>query len=314
MTTFAPFTVIPQLTAITLAYKNRSYIADSVLPRLPVGKQAFTYFKLAKGDEFTIPNTLVGRTSQTNEVERSATSVTDSTIDYGLQEKIPLSDIENAYPGYDPLGLATEQVTELIALAREQRTASLVFNSSSYNGNNYLDLTAASGKAWSDAAGVPMTQIIDAMDSVNLTMRPNTMVIGRKAYSALVRNVQIVKAYHGNIGDSGMVPKQFLKDLLELDNIFVGESFVNTVKKGKTPVLDRCWGNYCALIYQNGLAASNGGTSTFGFTAEFGSRVAGSWQDIDIGLRGGTIVRVGESVKELICADDMGYLFKNVYV
>jgi hypothetical protein len=47
---------------------------------------------------------------------------------------------------------------------------------------------------------------------------------------------------------------------------------------------------------------------TFGFTGEWGNRLAGTITDSDIGMRGGERVRVGESVKELISASDAGYL------
>ncbi|EHF7717022.1 phage capsid protein, partial [Salmonella enterica] len=58
------------------------------------------------------------------------------------------------------------------------------------------------------------------------------------------------------------------------------------------------------------LADTQGGV-TFGFTAQFGSRVSGSIPDPDMGMRGGQRVRVGESVRELIVAQDCGYFFQN---
>jgi hypothetical protein len=50
---------------------------------------------------------------------------------------------------------------------------------------------------------------------------------------------------------------------------------------------------------------------TFGVTAQFGTRVAGSWDDKNIGLTGGKMVRAGESVKEVITAADLGYFVQN---
>ena len=57
-------------------------------------------------------------------------------------------------------------------------------------------------------------------------------------------------------------------------------------------------------------ADANGGI-TFGFTAQWGTRIAGAVPDNRIGLRGGQRVRVGESVKELIIAPDLGYFIQN---
>ena len=70
----------------------------------------------------------------------------------------------------------------------------------------------------------------------------------------------------------------------------------------------RVWGKSCAILHRNMNADTEFGV-TFGFTAQFGNRVAGTIVDPDIGIYGGERVRVGESVKELVTAPDLGYLF-----
>ena len=67
-----PFPVDPELTQIAMAYRNKSMIADSVLPIVPVGKQSFKYSVYAKEERFTVPETLVGRKSRPNQVEFGA--------------------------------------------------------------------------------------------------------------------------------------------------------------------------------------------------------------------------------------------------
>ncbi|HBI6270410.1 TPA: hypothetical protein K8J16_005209 [Serratia marcescens] len=120
----------------------------------------------------------------------------------------------------------------------------------------------------------------------------------------------MVKAYNGTMGEDGLVPLQFLRDLLELEDILVGSAFVNISRPGQKPVLVRAWANHASFIYRNKLADTQGGV-TFGMTAQFGSRVSGSIPDPDMGLRGGQRVRVGESVRELIVSPDCGYFFQN---
>ncbi len=85
----APFPIDAELTAIAIAYRNGRMIADDVLPRVPVGKQEFKYWKYDLADGFTVPNTLVGRKSRPNEVEFDATDATDSTEDHGLDAPVP---------------------------------------------------------------------------------------------------------------------------------------------------------------------------------------------------------------------------------
>lgn len=65
------------------------------------------------------------------------------------------------------------------------------------------------------------------------------------------------------------------------------------------------------MIYRDRLADTNGGT-TFGLTAQFGSREVRDIFDENMGMRGGYNVRVGESVRELITAPDLGFFLENV--
>ena len=290
-------------------------IADQVLPRIPVDSPVFKYSKYALGDAFTVPDTRVGRKGQVNQIDWSASEETASTEDYGLEDAIPKYDTDAAqaaqkaqgvYP-IDPQARSTELLTDLVALDREIRVSNLMRDESNYASGNKTTLETA--QQWDNAASTPIKDITDARDG--LIIRPNVMVMGRRVATALASNPTIVKAYNGTSGDTGIVPMQFIANLLEFDEILVGEGWVNVAKKGQTPKLVRAWGTDAVMYYRSPVTASPTGIMTFGFTAEWGQRIAGTIDnDPNIGLRGGTRVRVGESVKELIVASDVGYLFK----
>jgi hypothetical protein len=306
--TTAPFPVQPELTAIALAYRNQRLIANDVLPRVGVGTQEFKYLTYNKADRFTIPNTLVGRRSKPNEVEFGAAEVTSKTEDYALDDPIPQADIDNAPPNYDPRGNAVEGIMDLIELDREKRTADLVFAAANYPSGNKVTLSGTS--QWSDFTNsTPLADLQTGLDTP--IMRANVMVIGRLAFSKLVQHPDVVKAMHGTSGDKGIATRQFLADLLELEEVLVGEAWVNTAKPGQAATFARLWGKHCALLHRNRTANTRRGV-TFGLTAEWGSRVAGSQRDTNIGMRGGERVRAGESVKELIVASDVGYFLEDV--
>lgn len=303
----APFPIDPHLTGIAIAYHNEGLIADSVLPRVSVGKESFKYQEYNLADNFTLPDTRVGRKSEPNQVEFGSTEKTASTEDYGLDDLIPYSDVANASENQDPEGQAVESLTNLIELSREVRTASVVFNASSYAAGNINTLSGTS--QFSDYANSdPIRIITEALDS--MIMRANVMTLGREVYSKLSRHPLIVKAFHGNSGDSGIVTRQFLAELFELDEVLVGSSRLNISKPGQSPTLNRVWGKHISLTYRDSQANTRNGT-TFGFTAQFQDRVAGSMPEPTKGLRGGTLVRSGESVKELVVAKDLGYFIQN---
>jgi hypothetical protein len=309
-----PFVVNPVLTAVALTYRNPKLIADQVLPRVPVDAPVFMYSKFTPEDAFTVPNTLVGRKGDVPEIDWSATQQTAAVEDQGLEEPIPNRDIQTARAlgatNIDPQRRSTELLTDLVALAREVRVASLVTSTSNYASGNFATLSG-SGQ-WSDPTSDPVNAILSALDG--MLVRPNIGVIGRAVYTKLRQHPKVIAAVFsqgGNAATGGVASRQAIADLLELDEVLVGEGWVNTAKKGQTSSLSRVWGKDAAFLYENPLVASaSDSVVTFGFTAEWGSKVAGSFDDNEIGLRGGVRVRVGESVKELVVCNDCGYLFK----
>ncbi len=310
MSSGTPFPVNPVLTGIAIAYKNNALIADMVLPRLEprFNVSAFKWWKFDFGQFITLPDTQVGRKSAPNEVEFNATEIQDKTLDYGLDDLVPVDDIKNAPSGYDPLAFSTQKLMDMVLLDREIRTASLVFNAANYAATNKA---APSGTdKWSDPASKPIIQVTQAMDS--MIIRPNKMVIGRVEWTALRTNPSVLRATSAYAAADGMASKQAVADLLELDDIIIGEGFINTAKKGQATAMQRAWKSNALLFHSAPLASSVDASPTFGWTAQFGDRVAGSIAEPKIGLRGSERVRAGESVKEIVSAWELGYLFQGV--
>jgi hypothetical protein len=308
----APFQYNPALSAISLAYKNPavSLIADQVLPPVPVATENFGYLTFPKEDAFTVPDTRVGRTSKVNQIEFGDSLVTATTEDYGLEDPIPNKDIinaQNSRMGYDPLVKSTEYLTNLILLDREVRVAAAVFNAANYGASNKTTLSGTG--QWSDPASDPSAVILAAQDA--MIMKGNVLVLGRATWTAMRQNVNLVKKILGTAATSGLLTRQQVADALELQDVLVGESWVNTARKGQTAALGRTWGKHAALLYLDPSADTTRGI-TFGYTAEFENRIAGTiLDDPDIGLRGGVKVRVGMSVKELVLGSDLGYFWQN---
>ena len=312
-----PFPIQQELTAIALAYSNRSYIADQVLPRVPVGSREFKWLQYNRDEMFTVPETMVGRKGVPNEVQFGASEVAGFVKDYGLDDLVPNEDLDAAPAGYDPLGRAVEGTSELVALDRELRVRDLVFNTATYPAANRATLSGTS--QWSDYTNSdPYSAIMAARDG--MLMPFNTGIIGRLAWSKLRVHPKITAALApsaaGNSSTSNAqgapATLQAVADLLELDQILVGESWVNTAKSGQTASFSRVWGKHMALLHLNPIASIRGNAITFGYTAEYGNRVSGSIPEPKVGLRGAQRVRVGESVNEIVCASDVGYYFQNI--
>ncbi len=310
-----PFAPSPQYTAIALAYANKELIADAILPRMTVTERSFKWDLHTKSEMFTIPSTLIGRKGVPNEVEFTAVEQSASVNDYGLGFVVPREDIDAAAskPGLDPLGKHTEGTTELILLDREKRVADKLFNADTYAAGNKVTLSGNDQwSAFAQAASDPVEDILAAFEG--MLMRPNVAVFGSQVWYQLRRHPKILAAIYptgSNATTGGIATLNQVKEVLEIPTIHIGTAFVNTAKPGQTASYSRIWGKHAAFLHLNPLAGLRGNGISFGATAEYGTRIAMTREDPDIGLRGGVRGKVGESLVELITAPDCGYFFEN---
>lgn len=304
----APFTMQPQLTAIAIAYRNpdAALIADEVLPRVkPVSQREFSYTKHDLS-AFNRPSTLVGRKGRPNEVGSASDLLAATVEDYGLEEPIPQDDIDQGRTiGRNLAAEATEYIMGLLRLDRECRVAALVQSADNYASANTETLTGAA--QWSHADSKPLSALLEALDTP--MVRPNLIVLSAPVWAVLRCHPQIVRALYP-ISAEGVVTRQQVADMLEVKAVLVGASRVNTARKGQAAALARTWGNHCAMLHIDPSAATQRGI-TWGMTVPYGTPVAGTRVDPDIGLRGGIRVRAGESLRELVTAPDAGCLLKN---
>lgn len=314
-----PYPIDPVLSAIAVGYRNPvvTYIADQVLPRSSVMREEFKWWKFPLEETFRLPDARVGRRGKVNEVLLTATEQTSSTDDYGLDDVIPWPDTAQAQvgavpPGFDPVGQATMQLTDYIMLGREKRVADLVFDADQYPSGFKVQLTTTD--QWDEYAEADSNPIEDILTGIDAMLMPAThMVIGSAAWLKLRAHPRIVQAIHGNEGDQGIATRQQVAELFELPGgVLVGEGRLNTAAYGQPAVLGRVWGPHALLAHINPNASLQSQSITLGLTAEFGPRVAGQQtDDRAVGLRGGTRVRVGESVKELIVAAQAAYFIED---
>ncbi len=302
-----PFVVDPVLTAIAIAYTNAAYIADALCPRSPVSEQEFRYQIFPKEESYSVVDTRVGRMGQPNTITVSGTEAAGSTQDYGLDGPIPAYDLQRDAGKHNIKGRTIERIAEILLLDREQRVSALYENPTSYAPGLTLALSGAS--RFSDPTSDPLGVMMDALDKP--LMRPNTLSMGHDVWTRLRRHPRLIKAVKNDNGE-GAITAQQLADLLEVSRVLIGQSRINTARIGKPMALERVWGNAISLTYQNPAASFQAGGMTFALTAQWGSRIAGEYEVAAMGLRGGIVVRAGESVAEMAIAPHAGFLLENV--
>ncbi|MEP1330110.1 capsid protein [Pseudophaeobacter sp.] len=316
-----PFQSDAALTAIAIGYKNpeASRIADEVMPRHSVPTEKFGWTEYPAEDAFNVPDARVGRKGRVKQLEFGGEQKTSEVEDYGLDAPVPTSDINSAAAArkaglskHDPEGHAVEMISETIENIREVRVARTVHNADNYSAGRKVTLSGSD--QFSDYAGAdPIGVIKTGLENVFI-MPANTMVIGRKVWTALSSNPKIVNAVKGNLTSEGIVTRQQFLELFSgegIKRLLIGDAFFNAAKPGQAANLQRAWGNHISLLHINRKVTTQGGGVTWGLTAEFGGKIAGRIEDPDIGLEGGYRIRRGERVKELVVAKDVGYFIQN---
>ena len=207
-------------TAIAVGYKNVGYVADEVLPRISVGHKEYRYTVYPLDGSFTVPDTRVGRRSQLTMMHFTAEERPGAGADYGLADAIPDDDIQNAPPSAaDPIDRSTMMLTDLLMIDREKRASALVFDATKYAAANKLALSG--NTQWSDFTNSnPIANVLGAMES--MIVPPTHLLLGSSVWAKLRTHPKIVKAVHGNEGDTGIVMRARVAELFELEGIIVG--------------------------------------------------------------------------------------------
>lgn len=299
------FEADPSMTAIAIAYRNSDIvmIADDVLPRVPVSSMEFGWFEYPEAEMFGVPDTRIGRRSAPNQVEIQGSKRSAATEDFGID--IPLDNPTIAAAeaaGYRPRDRATEQATNIVMLDREVRVAKVVTDTTAYAADQ---LMAATQAAFFDAAADPYEAIDTMLDGC--WVKPNQLTFGHAAWRAFRKHPKAVQAVKGTNTATGRLTRQEVADAFEVNRILVGSGRVNIARPGLAPTMSRTWGATISGQFIDRTATPETGGLTFGMTAVYGTRVAGT-KTADMGLRGGQFVRAGESVRELVVARRAGFL------
>ncbi|HMN13233.1 MAG TPA: hypothetical protein PKD55_13015 [Bellilinea sp.] len=317
-----PFPTDVTLTAIALAYQNNAaeMIHKRVLPPVPVISERFSWLSYPIAEAFTVPDLEVGRRGRVGEVNFSAEKHESSTRDYGLDDVIPITDIDEAKHAreqkrstYNPETAAVTGLTNLIELGREVRAARIVENPENYDTGRKVAISNANDKFSKFDTSDPFG-VLNAGMTKPLIYRANTIAMGQEVWEVIKRHPRLIKAVKGAPTEDGAINRQQFADLMEIerDRLLIGVSMVNSAARGQPANLVKVWGNFIALLFvDNQKQAPDDNILTWGFTAELGNRLAGSIHDPHVGIRGGSRIRVAEQVHELVCAKSLGYLIQN---
>ena len=290
------------LSGVSVMYKNDSYIADQVLPVVPVKKESDLYYTYTRN--WRLPVALRAAGAEAAEVEWNVGSDTYSCIEYALKDLLPDRVRNNADKPLSMDADTTENLTDLIQLGREKRVADVVFTSGNHGSTSALSGT----NQWDDYAGSdPIGDVRTAMNTVHAASGklPNTMVMGREVFIKLLDHPDVLERI--KYTQKGKITVGILASLFEVDKILVGNALYDSSTVDASESLGYIWGKNVALIY----AQQSPGLKKVSYGYQFQSRGfrTKKWREEG---RDGDFFESGEIRDEKIVATSCGYLYTTV--
>lgn len=228
---------------MSVQYVNEAYIGDEIVPIVPVAKLTDEYPIYAKRDRLAIPDDSMKGRSMANEVSDSRSSSSYTCVGRGLKKALEKKTIDNQDEVFDEMMDLNDQVADLMALAREQRSMSLLTTSGNYGGNTAA--VAAADRWNSVGGGDPVKTIRTALYECWKGNGPGKMI----GFCPL--SVYLVLGTHPAILDltkytsAGIVPRQVLASLFELDDLMIAKAWQDTANEGQTESLSRLVTSKC---------------------------------------------------------------------
>lgn len=314
------------LTNISIAFLQSAdaFIADQVFPNIPVGKQSDRYYTYDRG--------MFNRDEMAKRAPGTESAGVEYTVDntptyycdvWSLHHDIPDERRANADSVIRPDREATELLTHKNLIKKESEFVSTFFTTSVWTtdvAGVAATPTAAQFIFWSDGTnGTPIEDIEAAKIVVGAStgFEPNTLVLGREAWSTLKNHPDIVDRikYGQTAPGPAIVSLNTVAQVFELDRILVSRSISNTAAEGVANVHAYIAGDNALLCYVTptpGLMTPSAGY-TFSWNGFLGAAAAGQrMSKMRVPLKKADRVEIEAAWDQKVIAADLGYFFSNV--
>lgn len=271
------------LTNMSVQYlqDESNFIAGQVFPMVPVQKQSDRYFVYKKEDWF--------RDDAQERAPGTESAGGDYDIDntptyfcrkYAFHKDVFEEDRANADDPLTPDEDAVAFVTDKILLNKENNWARTFFKTGVWGTDLQGATAAAAGKVvyWDDYSNSSPIEDITAASTAQAEVtgkRPNTIVMGRRAYDALKNHPDFLDRV--KYTQKGVVTTDLIAQMFDVDRVLVANAIQNTAKKGQQAEMSFILGNHVLLCYTTNAPRLKTATAgyTFVWTGLMGSNALG---------------------------------------
>lgn len=237
------------LSNVVVGRRPTGFIADQLMPIVPVSKQSALYWKTNRKEGFRHEPNISQRAPLTaaRKITFSVSSDNYFAKNYALAAEWPAEDEVNADQQLRIAEMNALNVTDKLMYDWEFRVANLA---------TQVHTTFQVATAWTNKTGAAVySNLIDYIDNFRQItgVKPNRMIIPTEIWKYVKRNEEIREILFAD--KAGIPSPQQLANLLEIEQILVPEILVNTAGETETDngsaSLSPIWGNYVNLMHVN---------------------------------------------------------------
>lgn len=291
------------MTNVSIQYQpaQGGYLADQILPPVPVRKESGIFWKYDKS-RFDVPDSIRAPRSHYNKVDWKTEQDSYAAAEYGLEGEIDDRERDNSVAPLDLDIDTTEIVTDMMLNNREQRVASKVLDPTVVTNGTTLSGT----DKWSDPGSDPIAASTTARQSLfnSVGYRPNRLLLGNDVYEALRAHPAVIERIQ--FSERAIVTRQILAALFEVDEILVGGVLRRTSQQGAADAISDIWAG--AVLYFYAERRPSLKKASFGYQFRVRDMRAFRYRDDS---RATDIIRLTEIQSEKIIAPELAYLVQS---
>lgn len=221
------------LTNIAINYAAQTYIAAEIAPVVPVDKETNLFPVFSRQEKFALETTRRARGAEANKVTRTVGSLQYQCQNYALGYDIATEDranMDTVFRNELDTG-ATVYLLDKLNLDMEKRVITLADATTS------VSTVFVPNSAWGQQTnyGDPISECFQAIEQMQATcgQRPNSVLFGWRAWNWLKRNPAVRNFVRGSNNGGGVVTRQQVQDMFEVERFNVSEALWQTANEAQ---------------------------------------------------------------------------------
>lgn len=240
--------VDPILSTHARGYRNSTFIASALFPRVSIPNRSMLTIKFGK-EAFRKLNTRRAPGSATKRVQYGYAADPVSLVQDSLEGIVPTEHQQEAekVPGIDLAAGAVNMVLDVLDLNLEIDSANIARNAGNYAAGNKLVLAGAD--RWASDTSDPKADMDAAKEVIRrkIGRYPNTLALGPNAANALKNHPKIKEQFKYTSKDS--ISTEMLAAYFDVKKVVVGASVYLPETAADADLANDVWGDDAILAY-----------------------------------------------------------------